>query len=406
MPTYTYRARTLDRVERSGIREASDVTALGHVLREEGLLLVEAHSDVEKSKKKRMEFEIPFMNRIKVADLMLVTRHLAVLIEAGVDLPRAITTVARQTKNPKFHDILKGLADEIRKGRKFSEILAGYPKVFSKLYISMVAAGEESGQLVETLRVLADQLKKQHKLKSSVRGAMMYPMVVLFAMIIIGIAMIIWVVPQLQSVFADLGDSLPVQTKVIFWLSGALISQWYLFVIGTIVFALVSVRVWKNKYFKMKRDAVLMRAPAFGTLIRQIASAKLARTLSSLVAAGVPIVRALRITANVVGNASFQRSLVDAADAVEKGTSLHESFSKHENVYPPLVIEMATVGEESGKLSEVFAELAEFYEEEVDQQLTSLSSIIEPVLMLVIGGIVGFFVISLMAPMYTLIGTI
>lgn len=394
----------MDGSERSGVREASDVSTLGHALREEGLLLVEATA--AGGKKKGININLPFAGKIKVADRMLVTRHLAVLIEAGVDLPKALTTVANQTKNEKFKDALTRIGEEIRQGKRFSDTLAAHPKIFSELYVSMVAAGEESGKLVEGLRVLASQLEKQHKLQSSVKSAMMYPMVVVIAMMLIGVAMIVYVVPQLQSVFGDLGVTLPPQTQFIFWLSGALVAQWYLFLIGLVVTGYIVYKLWNNKDVRRRLEHTFMRAPAVGSLIRQIASAKLARTLSSLIASGVPIVKTLEITSRVVGNEDFRKSLEDAGKQVEKGTSLHESLALHGDVYPPLVIEMAAVGEESGKLSEVFEELADFYEGEVDQRLESLSSIIEPVLMLVIGGIVGFFVISLMGPMYTIIGTI
>jgi type IV pilus assembly protein PilC len=387
----------------SGTRDAPDVTTLGHQLREEGLLLIDAQVQGEKAGKRKRR-GIAISQRIKVTDRMLVTRHLAVLIEAGVDLPRALAAVARQTKNKTFHDILTGISEQIRQGRKFSEILGDYPKAFSDLYISMVAAGEESGQLVESLRVLADQLEKQHKLQSRVRGAMTYPSVVLFAMVLIGIAMIVYVVPQLESVFSDIGAELPPQTRFIFWLSHALVDQWYLFLLGTIAFGFGIFSLRKNQKIRQRVTHISMRLPVIGGLIRQVASARLARTLSSLIAAGVPIVKAIEITSRVVGNQAFKTSLEEAARAVEKGTNLHEALSAHADIYPPLVIEMAAVGEESGQLSNVFRDLAAFYEEEVDQALGSISSIIEPVLMLVIGGVVGFFVISLMQPMYTLIG--
>jgi len=387
----------------SGSRDAPDVTTLGHQLREEGLLLIDAQVQGGHTSK-RKKLRLPFGNRIKVSDRMLVTRHLAVLIEAGVDLPRALAAVARQTRNRTFRDILTGMSEQIRTGRKFSEILGDYPKAFSDLYISMVAAGEESGQLVGSLRVLADQLEKQHKLQSRVRSAMTYPTVVVIAMLLIGIAMIIYVVPQLESVFSDIGTQLPPQTRLIFWLSHALVDQWYFFVLGGIAAVFGVITMLRQPKVRHAVTTVSMRLPVIGTIIREVASARLARTLSSLISAGVPIVRAIEITARVVGNEAFRRSLLEAAGAVEKGTNLHEALAVHADIYPPLVIEMAAVGEESGQLSNVFKDLASFYEGEVDQALGSISSIIEPVLMLVIGGVVGFFVISLMQPMYTLIG--
>lgn len=403
MPMYAFRARTMHGEEQRGRRDARDVASLGRTLRDEGLLLIEASPEHGAS---RRGVPLPFLNRISLSDRMMVTRHLAILIEAGVDLPRGLTTLSRQTKNKKFQTILRGVADAIRRGERFSESLRPYPKVFSELYVSMVAAGEESGKLVDSLRILSDQLEKQHKLQSRIKGAMMYPAVVLTAMFGIGIVMFIWVVPQLESVFGDIKVALPLQTRFIFWLSHALVAQWYFFLIGFLVMLTGFRFIWQMPRFQKMFTAVLMRIPVFKQLLREIASAQMARTLSSLVSAGVPIVRALEITSRVVGNAYFKTSLWEAARSVEKGKSIHETLGRYPWVYPPLVVEMAAVGEESGKFSEVFADLAKFYEDEVDQRTQSLSTIVEPILMVIIGAIVGFFVVSMMQPMYSLIGTI
>lgn len=336
----------------------------------------------------------------------MATRHLSVLLEAGVDLPKALGTISRQAQSEKFRSILTDLGRDIRRGDRFSVALQTYPQAFSELYVAMISAGEESGKLVETLRILADEMEKQHRLQSRVRGAMMYPAVVMFAMVAIGIAMFVFVVPQLESVFGDLAVQLPIQTRLIFWLSHALLAQWYFFLAGAVgVLALVRF-AWTSDRGKSTRDAIFMRAPMIRQLVREISSAQMARTLSSLVSAGVPIVRALEITSRVVGSMQFRTSLQEAARMVEKGRPIHETLAQHPKVYPPLVVEMAAVGEESGKFSEVFADLAAFYEQEVEQRTQTLSTIIEPVLMIVIGVVVGFFVISMMQPMYSMIGTL
>lgn len=390
--------------ERRGARDAEDLSSLGRALRDEGLLLVDAKAAGGRGA--RRERNIPFLNRVSLAERMMATRHLAVLIEAGVDLPRALSTLSRQTRNARFRGILTQIADEIRRGRKLSEAFSAYPKVFSEVYVAMIAAGEESGRLVESLHILAKQLENQHKLHSRIRGAMMYPAIVIVAMIGIGIAMFAFVVPQLEDVFGDLTAELPPQTRFIFWLSHALIGQWYFFLLGGLAFAALFRAAWTSARGRRVRDAVLMRMPVFRRLLREIASAQLARTLSSLVSSGVPIVRAIEITSGVVGNEYFRQSLQDAAQKVERGRPIHETLAEHPWVYPPLVVEMAEVGEESGKFSEVFADLATFYEDEVDQRTQTLSSIVEPMLMVLIGIVVGFFVISLMGPMYNMIGTL
>ncbi|MBI4134316.1 MAG: type II secretion system F family protein [Candidatus Terrybacteria bacterium] len=404
MPTYTYRARTLNGEAKQGTRDAEDAATLGRELREEGLLLVEAKA--ERGERKGFSLRLPFLAGMPLSERMMATRHLSVLLEAGVDLPKALGTISRQAQSEKFRSILTNLGRDIRRGDRFSIALQAYPQAFSELYVAMIAAGEESGKLVETLRILADQMEKQHRLQSRVRGAMMYPAVVMFAMVVIGIAMFVFVVPQLESVFGDLAVQLPIQTRLIFWLSHALFAQWYLFLSGAVgVLALVRF-AWASDRGKSTRDAIFMRAPMIKQLVREISSAQMARTLSSLVSAGVPIVRALEITSRVVGSMQFRTSLQEAARMVEKGRPIHETLAQHPKVYPPLVVEMAAVGEESGKFSEVFADLAAFYEEEVEQRTQTLSTIIEPVLMIVIGVIVGFFVISMMQPMYSMIGTL
>jgi type IV pilus assembly protein PilC len=404
MPTFRYRARSLSGEEAEGTRDAEDLPTLGRLLREEGLLLIEAKAVGEKTRGFRLT--LPFRRGVSLADRMMATRHLAVLLDAGIDLPRALTTLSRQTTNERFEKILLDLAGEIRRGRRLSEALEAYPKIFGELYVAMVAAGEESGKLVESLRLLGEQLEKQHRLRSRIRGAMMYPLIVIIAMVLIGIAMFIFIVPQLESVFGDLGVALPPQTKAIFWLSHAMVTRWYFFLSGAVAIGYALKATFNLSWARHARSAILMRAPVFKKLLREIASARLARTLSSLVSSGVPIVRALEITARVVGNVAFEESLLEAARAVERGKSIHETLAAYPSVYPPLVIEMAAVGEESGKFSDVFADLATFYEEEVDQKTQSLSTIVEPLLMIVIGAVVGFFVISLMGPMYKLIGTL
>jgi len=278
--------------------------------------------------------------------------------------------------------------------------------VFDELFVSMVSVGEESGRLVEVLQLLADQMEKSHTLRARIRGALIYPAIVVIAMVGIGILMFLFVVPRLKEVFADFDVSLPITTRFIFWLSEFLLTKWYLVIPVLIAGGWVFVKMLGTHQGKQVRDKVFMRVPVFRNLLREIASAQIARTLSSLIIAGVPIVRGLQIVSNTLQNVYFKASLAASAASVEKGKTIHEALEPYEWVYPPLVIEMVAVGEETGKLGELLQRLADFYEAEVDRTTQNLAGIIEPVLMVVIGAVVGVFAVSMIMPMYTMMGTI
>jgi len=253
---------------------------------------------------------------------------------------------------------------------------------------------------------LADQMEKSHTLRARVRGALIYPAIVVFAMIGIGMLMFLFVVPRLKDVFADFDVSLPITTRFIFWFSEFLLTQWY-FIIP--VFAAGGwgfTKILGTHQGKLARDKILMRIPIFRNLLREISSAQIARTLSSLIIAGVPIVRGITIVSHTLQNVYFKASLLAAANSVEKGKTIHEALTSYDWIYPPIFIEMIAVGEETGKLGELLERLAAFYETEVDRATQNLAGIIEPVLMVVIGAVVGVFAVSMIMPMYTLIGTI
>lgn len=405
MPRYFYTAKSLTTGEsKSGIMEVKDVHQLARILREQGLILIRAELE-EKKLKKKFEISLPFFG-ISLAEKMFFTRNLQVMISAGLPLPRAMTTLARQAKSKKFQKALLNISEEITKGKSFSETLAEYPDIFSELFQSMVKVGEESGTLENVLKQLTLQMEREHDLKSKVKGAMIYPAVIICAMLGIGILMLIVVVPKLAETFAELEIELPITTKIVIGFANFLIQKWYLFIFGLFGLIFLLWQAIKTKTGKKIIDNLSLKIPIISPIVRKTNLATVARTLSSLISAGVPIVRSLEITAGTLGNIYYQKALSEATEKVKKGEKVSEALKPYENIYSPTLIQMVAVGEETGETSDVLAKLADFFEEEVTNATKNLASVIEPVLMLIIGAAVGFFAISMIQPMYSMLGAI
>jgi len=405
MPRYSYIAKSLDGKAHSDILEAKNERELAKILRKEGYILIKAESE-EKKHKKKFAISISLFGKIKLVDKMMFARNLRVMVAAGVSFPRALKILAGQTQSKKFQKALSGISEEIVEGKSFSDALRKYPAIFSELFVSMVKVGEEAGTLEEVLEVLTDQMEKDHEIKSKIKGAMMYPLVIVLAMIIIGILMLIMVVPNLAQVFADLGIELPITTRIVIAIGIFLSKFWYL--LPVIVFVLVFlVRIsLKTKPGKLIIDALILKIPVASSIIKKTNSAYTARTLSSLINAGVPIVRSLKVVSETLGNIYYKEALLKAAKQVEKGNKLADALGQYEKIYPTLLIQMIEIGEETGETSHILEKLAEFYEEEVTNVTKNLSAVIEPVLMLIVGAVVGFFAISMIQPMYSMLESI
>lgn len=400
---FKYTARNLEGEQSKGVLEASDKHVLSRMLREKGMVLVSAQNEEVANALSPVKNIMGSLFGVPLVEKMTFVRYLAVLISAGVDISRALSILEEQVISSTFKKIIRSIREEVIRGKTLNESFAQHPKAFSGLVVNMVAVGEESGRLVESLELIALQLEREHELISKVKGALVYPAVVVSAMFIIGIVMFIYVVPTLKSVFGDINVALPITTRIIFGLSDFLVQKWYLAILFTIIFAVLFRVIWVLPLTKRALDFGLMRAPMFGSLVRKIISARIARTLSSLIASGVPILRSIEITSNLISNLAFRTSLKEAIDRVQKGELLSASLGLYPKVYPPMLIQMIAVGEETGKLGDMLTRTALFYEAEVDRSLKNLTTIIEPLLMLVIGGAVGVFAVSILGPMYTLI---
>lgn len=408
MPRYFYNAKSLKGESQTGILEAKDEYQLARILRQQGLILIKAELE-EKEKKPRFQFggvSLPFLGGVSLVEKMMFTRNLQVMIAAGLPLPRAMEVLSSQAKSKKFKEAISAVKEEISKGKSFSDSLARFPRVFSELFQSMVRVGEESGTLEEVLKVLSSQMERQHELSSKIQGAMIYPAVIICAMLGIGVLMLIMVVPQLSATFKELNIELPLTTRLVIGLADFLIKRWYLFILIVIFAAFLFWQTIQTKIGKRILDNLSLKVPIISPIVRKSNAAYTVRTLSSLIAAGVPIVRALEITAGTLGNAQYKTAIDAAGEQVRKGGKLSEALKPYGNIYPIMVIQMIAVGEETGETSSILVKLADFFEEEVGNATKNLASVIEPVLMLIIGAVVGFFAISMVQPMYSMLGAI
>ena len=398
MPTYFYIAKSFKGEVKSGSLEVKDKHELARILRGQGYLLISAESKVSKKK-----FRIILAGKVKLSEKIFFTRNLQAMISAGVSLPRALMILSEQTKNRRFKIALEKISDNILKGKNFSNSLALYPNIFSEVFINMVKVGEEAGTLERVLNDLVYQMERENSLKSRVKGAMMYPAVVVVVMIGIGILMMIMVVPRLSATFEELGVELPFTTQLIISFGNFLTKNIILILISLFIFILVMRLILKTKAGKKTIDAISLRFPVISDLIKKSNSASMLRTLSALITSGVPIVRALEISAGASGNFYYRESLNLAAEKVQKGLKMSEVLKRYKNIYPDLVVQMTKIGEETGQTADMFSKLADFFESEVEIITKNIASIIEPVITVILGIAVGFFAISMIQPMYSML---
>ncbi|PCI29219.1 hypothetical protein COB55_02640 [Candidatus Wolfebacteria bacterium] len=385
----------------TGVDESVDKFTLARSIKARGGTLITAKEAGGKRDWKNME--IAFLSYIKEQDKVVFARNLGEMLDAGLPLSRALTVLERQSKNKGFQKIIAGVGERIQRGDSLHISLENYPKAFSSIFVSMVRAGEESGNLSHSLIVLSKQMERTNTLKKKIRGAMLYPGIILTVMFAIGILMFIFIVPTLVATFKELDVELPITTQIVIGISNLLQNHTILFFGG--IAALISGFIWALRTKRGHRifDYILLRTPIIKGLVRETNSARTARTLSSLLGAGVEIVHALGITGEVLTNTYFKEVLKTAEVKVQKGTPISAVFIEAEDLFPVLVGEMMNVGEETGKISEMLENLAHYYEEEVDRKTKDMSTIVEPVLMVIIGISVGFFAISMITPIYSLL---
>lgn len=405
---FKYKAQKADGSFYESEREAADRFTLARELRTEGETLINAsESGTYKGiKLPDMKNLFQFFSRISIHDKIIFTRNLAGMLAAGLTVSRSLGVLMRQTHSSKFKTIINGLTQKISGGESLSQALAEYPKIFPPIILSMVKAGEEGGNLSTSLFAVSDQLDKTYALQRKVRGALMYPGIVIAVMMLVGVIMFVYVVPKLTSAFAEFDVALPLSTRIVIAVSDFLQHN---LILGSILLIACVIAVFmaaKSAPGKRLLDRVLLHIPVITPIIREAAAARTGQTLSSLLSSGVEVVTALEITAQVLPNTYYRDVLLLARASIEKGEPMSGIFRAHEHIFPPLLSEMIGVGEETGKLSGMLRETAAFFEAEVEQKTKNLSTFIEPALMVFVGIVVGFFAIAMISPAYSLMNSI
>lgn len=342
------------------------------------------------------------LSRVPLKERLFFVQHLGVMLKAGISLSIALKTLAKQTKNKYFTKILTDVSDRVEKGTSFADSLSVHKKIFGEMFISMIEAGEISGKLEVVLHELFIQMKKEHTLLSKVKGALTYPAVIVVAMLGIGTFMFIFVIPKITSIFKELNAELPLPTKILIGASEALVEHGIISAAVFFVFIVVIVQIMKTYRGKYIFQSILLKMPIFGEIVKKINLARFARNISSLLKTDIMIIKSFQITANVLGNLHYRNALNEMSQKIKKGGKISEVIGAYPKLFTPIVAQMIAIGEETGELDSILIELADFYEEEVNQVMENLPSIIEPVLILVLGLGVGGVAIAIIMPMYSI----
>ncbi len=354
--------------------------------------------------KKRASFDVDLsrFQKVKAKEKIIFTKNLQIMLKTGLSISDALKTLIIQTDNLRFKRVIAQIHSDIEKGNTFASALKKHKNIFNELFISMIESGELSGSLEESLEYLQLQMKKDSELVAKVRGAMIYPTIVIIAMVGIGIAMMVFVIPKLISIFDELKAELPAPTKILINISDFLTNNGVLSV-GIAVAVIVGIKlINKTKLGKSFFHMMFLKAPILGTITHKINVARMARTLSSLIRTDLPIVQSLNITSQTLGNVHYKKAILKTAEDIQKGISVATAMGKYPKLFPPMVIQMLTVGEKSGQIDEVLSEVAHFYEDEIDQTMSDLPQIIEPILILVLGAGVGAMAVAIIMPLYSL----
>lgn len=399
---FSYKAVGKDGKEYDGTLEAVDKFALYKAVHDKGDAVLSVRESGHGGDWFKKISSFSFGGGAKMTDRIMFAKNLSAMLRAGLPLARSLAVLEKQMSGKEIRRVCTELGDRLAKGDSFAASLKAYPKTFSNLFVAMVASGEESGNLVGALQVVADQLEKSYILQKKVRGAMMYPGVILSVMMVIGVMMFIYVVPKLTETFREFNVELPLQTRMILGTSDFVMNHYIAIIIGLIVVIAGFFAFSRTVFGKKVIHKGILKMPVIGHIAIEVNSARTARTLSSLLSSGVDIVHAIRIASEVVQNVHYKAMLGESAEKIQKGDSVQSIFLPRADLYPPFVGEMVGVGEETGTLSKVLLEVATFYEAEVEQKTKDISTIIEPVLMVVIGVGVGFFALAVISPIYSL----
>ncbi len=399
MALFNYQAKDKQGILRKGSVEAASIVQASEILHSHSLTVLELVP--AESGGINLDKYLPFLNRVPRKELVVFSRQLSTLINAKVPIIQALDILAEQVSSKRLQGIILEMIAEIEAGKSLSEAVSEYPNVFSNLYVHLVKAGELSGTLDRSLAYLADQQEKDYDLVAKIRGALTYPIFIVSAIVIVGGLMFIFVLPQMVSILQESGAELPLTTKILIFVTG-ITQKYWLVLLLLLVGAIVGFQMYiRGPGGRLIWDHVKLRIPVLGKLLRNIYMDRFALNLSTLVAGGIPIVQALKTVSDIVGNAVYKDIVEEAAQEVETGRYIYQVFEQKEEV-PKLVSQMIRIGEETGSLDEILKKLASFYDKEVDNTIKTLTTLIEPVIMLLLGVAVAIIVAGVLLPIYNL----
>ena len=405
MAEYSYEALDKGGKQVKGIIEASNEEIIIEKLRDMGYYPLRVTPNKKKSAAQADLSALPglrfIFHRIKTKHVMTFTRQLATLIDAGLPIMRSLAILREQVESVIFKEKIASMAHDIESGASLSDALAKHPGIFNKLYVNMVRAGEIGGVLEAVLNKIAEFLEKNQELISKVKSAMMYPIVVMGLATCIVAFILIKIIPKFDDMFKQLGGELPLPTQILVNASDLLVHKSYLVVIGLVLIIFTYKKINKNPKGKYMFDKIKLKLPVFGTLFKKLAIARFAGTLSTLINAGVPILQALDIVRDSSGNEVVARAMSEVYQSVKDGETIHEPLGKC-SVFPPLVVHMVAVGEETGAIDQMLIKVAEAYEREVDDTVNGLTALLEPILIVFLGVLVGGIVIALYLPLFNI----
>jgi len=400
MPVWVWEGRTKTGETRRGEVEASDESSVQQRLRAMALSNVKI-----RKKPMSLNFKMPGIGGIGQKDLVIFTRQFATMIDAGLPLVQCLEILAGQLDNLAFREVLSKVKTKVESGSTLADALADHPKVFDTLYTQLVAAGEIGGILDTILNRLAQYIEKNEKLKSKVKGAMVYPSIVLIVAVGVTTVLLLFVTPTFEKMFKDFGGALPAPTQFVVDLSKAL-QHYGIYILAVVIAAVVAFKTWvRSKRGRQQWDAFVIRTPIFGPLIRKVAVARFTRTLGTMISSGVPILDALEVVAKTAGNTVVEKAIRYTREKIAEGKTIVQPLGETK-VFPPMVVQMIGVGEATGAMDQMLTKIADFYDDEVDAAVAALTSMIEPVMMVFLGGVVGGFLVAMYLPIFSIAGAI
>lgn len=397
MPAFKYRVRTTEGLIQAGLVDAPTQADATDALTERGfeVLILEPYT----SNPVKQSFS--FLNRIKPKDIVVISRTLSVMISASVPLVDALKNIAAQTANPALREIMKDIASEVETGSRLSDAFERHPKTFGGFFVNMIRSGETSGQLEGTLEYLADQQEKDYDLTSRIKGAFIYPGFILSALLGVGFMMMTFVIPNLTKILEEANIELPITTKILIATSAVFQKYWILMIFGMIGLVMAFQMFVRTPYGKLQWDGLKLKLPIFGKIFQNMYVVRFSRSLATLIQGGVDQVTALEIVAGIVGNQVWKRMVFDTIREVNEGNSMTTAFVRNKGV-PSMMIQMLAVGEDTGKLQEVLNRVADFFRRELDNTVRNLVTLIEPVVMILLGLAVGVMVSAILLPLYNM----